>query len=211
MNSTPFYRHVLGIYKRIAVLNLDIPILGVRNTELTQELLVNSGCESKNPGFSWVLLTPSWLPGSIQDVVWHYGWSVLPTVNRMYKWHYVRSEQCVQCGMYEDNEHALLTCRVANAFWSLVDKAYHLLGVERFVKRKRCPNGALARLVLTAVTDGLTGRALGGAAKVCAPRFFATKSFQSAVRGEETVALMQPAVSICVPRVARAIVNAETR
>ncbi|KAL3219964.1 hypothetical protein MRX96_005712 [Rhipicephalus microplus] len=118
--------------------------------ELTQELLVNLGCEVKNPGFPWVLLTPSWLPGSIQDVVWRYGWSVLPTVDRMYKWHYVRSEQCVHCGMYEDNEHALLACRVAKTFWSLVDRAYNLLGVDRFVKSKRCPNGTLARLVLTA-------------------------------------------------------------
>ncbi|KAH8036448.1 hypothetical protein HPB51_000550 [Rhipicephalus microplus] len=110
IDPTPFYRHVVGIYKRIAALNLDTPILEVRNTELTQELLVNSGCEVKNPGFPWVLLTPSWLPGSIQDVVWRYGWSVLPTADRMYKWHYVRSEQCVHCGMFEDNKHALLAC-----------------------------------------------------------------------------------------------------
>ncbi|KAH8022732.1 hypothetical protein HPB51_002766 [Rhipicephalus microplus] len=41
INPTPFYRHVVGIYKRIAALNLDTPILEVRNTELTQELLVN--------------------------------------------------------------------------------------------------------------------------------------------------------------------------
>ncbi|KAH7939597.1 hypothetical protein HPB52_014807 [Rhipicephalus sanguineus] len=92
INPTPFYRHVIGIYKRIAQLNLDTPLLECRNTELAQELLVNSGCEAKNPGFPWVLLTPSWLPGSIQDVVWRFGWSVLPTADRMYKWHYVRSE-----------------------------------------------------------------------------------------------------------------------
>ncbi|KAL3218754.1 hypothetical protein MRX96_050609 [Rhipicephalus microplus] len=112
--------------------------------------LLQACCEAKNPGFPWVLLTPSWLPGSIQDVVWRYGWSVLPTADRMYKWHYVRSEPCVHCVMYEDNERALLTCRVAKTFWSLVDRAYYPLGVERFVKRKRCPNGVLARLVLTA-------------------------------------------------------------
>ncbi|KAH7967611.1 hypothetical protein HPB52_000667 [Rhipicephalus sanguineus] len=87
INPTPFYRHVIGIYKRIAQLNLDTPLLECRNTELAQELLVNSGCEAKNPGFPWVLLTPSWLPGSIQDVVWRFGWSVLPTADRMYKWH----------------------------------------------------------------------------------------------------------------------------
>ncbi|KAL3246416.1 hypothetical protein MRX96_017878 [Rhipicephalus microplus] len=127
------------------------PILEVRNTELTQELLVNSGCEVKNPGFPWVLRTPGWLPGSIQDVVWRYGWSALPTADRMYKWHYVRSEQCVHCGMFEDNKHALLACRVAKTFWSLAGRAYHPLGVDRFLKRKRCPNGALAHLVLTAV------------------------------------------------------------
>ncbi|KAH8008660.1 hypothetical protein HPB51_000486 [Rhipicephalus microplus] len=164
INPTPFYRHVVGIYKRIAALNLDTLILEVRNTELTQELLVNSGCEVKNPGFPWVLLTPSWLPGSIQDVVWRYGWSVLPTADRMYKWHYVRSEQCVHCGMFEDNKHALLACRVAKTFWSLVDRAYHPLGVDRFLKRKRCPNGALALLVLTAdlTTIGVTCFAAAG-------------------------------------------------
>ncbi|KAH7939794.1 hypothetical protein HPB52_017453 [Rhipicephalus sanguineus] len=150
INPTPFYRHVMGIYKHIAQLNLDTPFLECRNTELAQELLVNSGCEAKNPGFPCVLLTPSWLPGSIQDVVWRFGWSVLPTADRMYKWHYVRSEQCVHCHKHEDNKHALIACRVAKVFWSLVDKAYHPLGVERFVKRGRCPNGALARLVLAA-------------------------------------------------------------
>ncbi|KAH7963273.1 hypothetical protein HPB52_020420 [Rhipicephalus sanguineus] len=128
INPTPFYRHVIRIYKRIAALNLDTPLLEYRNTELAQELLVNSGCEAKNPGFPWVLLTPSWLPGSIQDVVWRFGWSVLPTADRMYKWHYVRSEQCVYCHKHEDNKHALITCRVAKVFWSLVDKAYYLLG-----------------------------------------------------------------------------------
>ncbi|KAH7969207.1 hypothetical protein HPB52_015905 [Rhipicephalus sanguineus] len=131
INPTPFYGHVIGIYKRIAQLNLDTPLLECRNTELAQELLVNSGCEAKNPGFPWVLLTPSWLPGSIQDVVWRFGWSVLPTADRMYKWHYVRSEQCVHCKKHENNKHALITCRVAKIFWSLVDKAYHPLGIER--------------------------------------------------------------------------------
>ncbi|XP_037509007.1 uncharacterized protein LOC119385681 [Rhipicephalus sanguineus] len=131
INPTPFYRHVIGIYKRIAQLNLDTPLLECRNTELAQELLVNSGCEAKNPGFPWVLLTPSWLPGSIQDVVWRFGWSVLPTADRMYKWHHVRSEQCVHCHKHEDNKHALIACRVAKVFWSLVDKAYHPLGIER--------------------------------------------------------------------------------
>ncbi|KAH7961151.1 hypothetical protein HPB52_004330 [Rhipicephalus sanguineus] len=97
INPTPFYRHVIGIYKRIAQLNLDNPLLEYLNTELSQELLVNSGCEAKNPRFPWLLLTPSWLPGSIQDVVWRFGWSVLPTADRMYKWHYVRSEQKGYC------------------------------------------------------------------------------------------------------------------
>ncbi|KAH7964405.1 hypothetical protein HPB51_027353 [Rhipicephalus microplus] len=158
ISRTAFYRHVVEIYKRIAALNLDTPILEVRNTELTQELLVNWGCEVKNPGFPRVLLTPSWLPGSIQDVVWRYGWSVLPTADRMYKWHYVRSEQCVHCGMFEDNKHVLLACRVAKTFWPLVDRAYHPLGVDRFLKRKRCPNGALARLGLTAGEEELLKR-----------------------------------------------------
>ncbi|KAH8031171.1 hypothetical protein HPB51_013537 [Rhipicephalus microplus] len=152
-NQTPFYRHVVGIYKRIAALNQDDSILDVRNTKLTQELLVNSGGEAKNRGFPWALLTPSWLPGSIQDVVWRYGWSVLPTADRMYKWHYVQSEQRMHCGVYEDNEHTLLTCRVAKTFWSLVDRAYHPLGVERFVKRKRCTNSVLAYLVLVYGAD----------------------------------------------------------
>ncbi|KAH7940273.1 hypothetical protein HPB52_022593 [Rhipicephalus sanguineus] len=97
INPTPFYRHVIGIYKRIAALNLDTPLL-------------------------------DWLPGSIQDVVWRFGRSVLPTADRMYKWHNVRSEQCVHCKKHEDNKHALITCRVAKVFWSLVDKAYHPLG-----------------------------------------------------------------------------------
>ncbi|KAH7957829.1 hypothetical protein HPB52_023165 [Rhipicephalus sanguineus] len=117
INPTPFYRHVNGIYKRIAQLNLDTPLLECQNTELAQELLVNSGCEAKNPGFPW-------------DVVWRFGWSVLPTADRMYEWHYVRSEQCVHCQKHEDNKHALITCRVAKVFWSLVDKAYHPLGAE---------------------------------------------------------------------------------
>lgn len=141
---------MVGIYKRITVLNLDSPLLESRNTELAQELLVNSGSEIKKPGFPWVLLTPTRLPGNIQDVVWHIGWAVLPTADRMYKWHYVRSEQCVHCKKHEDNEHALLTCRVAKASWSLVGRVYHSLGIERFVKRGRCPKGTLARLVLNA-------------------------------------------------------------
>ncbi|KAL3216431.1 hypothetical protein MRX96_033075 [Rhipicephalus microplus] len=81
INPTPFYRHVVGIYKCIAALNLDTPLLEVRNKELTQELFVKSGFEVKNPGFPWVLLTPSRLLGSIEDVVWRYGWSVLPTAH----------------------------------------------------------------------------------------------------------------------------------
>ncbi|KAL3169980.1 hypothetical protein MRX96_015056 [Rhipicephalus microplus] len=60
------------------------------------------------------------------------------------------------------------------------------------------------------VAGGLAGCTLGGAAKVCAPRFFATGSIQSSVRCEDTVAVMQPAVSILERRVARAIVNAGT-
>ncbi|KAL3216428.1 hypothetical protein MRX96_033072 [Rhipicephalus microplus] len=123
INPTPFYRHVVEIFKCIAALNLDTSLLEVRNKELTQELFVKSGFEVKNPGFPWVLLTPSRLLGSIEDVVWRYGWSVLPTADRMYKWHYVRFEQCVHCGIHEDNEHALLSCRVAKTFWSLVDRA----------------------------------------------------------------------------------------
>ncbi|KAL1483820.1 hypothetical protein MTO96_032937 [Rhipicephalus appendiculatus] len=46
---------------------------------------------------------------------------------------------------------------------------------------------------------------------LCALRFFATGSFQSSVGREETVAVTQPAVSNCVRRMARAIVNAGTR
>ncbi|KAL3205024.1 hypothetical protein MRX96_011342 [Rhipicephalus microplus] len=61
------------------------------------------------------------------------------------------------------------------------------------------------------VTDGVAGCAPGGAANVWASRFFATGSFESPVGGEETIAMMQPVVSICVRRVARAIVNAGTR
>ncbi|KAH7955253.1 hypothetical protein HPB51_028148 [Rhipicephalus microplus] len=82
LNPTPFYRHVIGIYRRIVALNLDTPLLEIRNTELAQELLVNSGCEAKNPEFPWILLTFSWLPGSIQGMLWRFGWSVLPTANR---------------------------------------------------------------------------------------------------------------------------------
>ncbi|KAL3207362.1 hypothetical protein MRX96_010155 [Rhipicephalus microplus] len=146
----PFYRHVIGIYRRIVALNLDTPLLEIRNTELAQELLVNSGCEAKNPEFSWILLTFSWLPGSIQGMLWRFGWSVLPTANRMYRWHLVCLEQCVHCREQKDNEHALLTCRVAKTLWSLVGGAYRSLLTERFIKRGRCPNGALARLVLAA-------------------------------------------------------------
>lgn len=68
----------------------------------------------------------------------------------MYKWHYVRSEQCVHCKKHEDKEHALLTFRVAKAFFSLVGRVYHSLGIERFVRKGRCPQGALACLVLNA-------------------------------------------------------------
>ncbi|KAL3257596.1 hypothetical protein MRX96_017050 [Rhipicephalus microplus] len=60
----------------------------------------------------------------------------------MYRWHLVRSEQCVYSREHEDNEQALLTCRVAKTFWSLVGGAYHSLGVEWFMKRGRvCTTG----------------------------------------------------------------------
>ncbi|KAL3215717.1 hypothetical protein MRX96_051313 [Rhipicephalus microplus] len=83
LSSTPFYRHVIGIYRRVAALNLDTVLLDIRNPELAQQLLAYAGCEAENPGISWDLLTPSRLPGSIQDMVWHFGWSVLPTADRM--------------------------------------------------------------------------------------------------------------------------------
>ncbi|KAL3218697.1 hypothetical protein MRX96_050650 [Rhipicephalus microplus] len=107
------------MYRRIAALNLDTPLLEIRNTNLA-ELVVNSGCEAKNPGFPWVLLIPCWLPGSIPDVVWRFKWPVLPTADWIYRWYLVHSEQCVHCREHEDNEQALLSCRVANTFWSLV-------------------------------------------------------------------------------------------
>ncbi|KAH7964473.1 hypothetical protein HPB51_027290 [Rhipicephalus microplus] len=59
--------------------------------------------------------------------------------------------------------------------------------------------------------DLQTRCALGGTAKVSAPRFFATGFFYSSVKREETVAVTQPTVSICVRRVARAIVNGGIR
>ncbi|KAH6946242.1 hypothetical protein HPB50_012373 [Hyalomma asiaticum] len=149
-SPTPFYRHVVGIYKRIASLQLDTPLFEIRNTELAQELLVNSGCEAPSSSFPWVLLTPSWLPGTVQDTIWHFGWAVLPTADRMYKWHYLPTEQCVNFRKHESNEHALLKCRFAVTFWSLVGRAFRSLGVERFIKGGRCPNSALARLVLAA-------------------------------------------------------------
>ncbi|KAL3222043.1 hypothetical protein MRX96_050120 [Rhipicephalus microplus] len=46
---------------------------------------------------------------------------------------------------------------------------------------------------------------------MCSPRFFSTGSFQLSVRSNETFTVMQPAVSICARRVARAIVNSGTR
>ncbi|KAH6947107.1 hypothetical protein HPB50_017089 [Hyalomma asiaticum] len=150
LSPTPFYRHVVGIYKRISSLQLDTSPLEIRNTELAQELLVNSGCEAPNSSFPGVLLTPSWLPGTVQDMLWRFGWAVLPTADRMYKWHYVPTEQCVKCREHESNEHALLMCRSAVTFWSLVSRAFHSLRVERFIKGGRCPNSAFARLVLAA-------------------------------------------------------------
>ncbi|KAL3213273.1 hypothetical protein MRX96_051737 [Rhipicephalus microplus] len=42
------------------------------------------------------------------------------------------------------------------------------------------------------------------------PRYFATGPLELSVRGEETIAVMLPTVSICVRRVARAIVNTGT-
>ncbi|KAH6929622.1 hypothetical protein HPB50_003327 [Hyalomma asiaticum] len=102
------------------VLNyLDTSPLEIRNTELAQELLVNSGCEAPNSSFPWVLLTPSWSPGTVQDMLWRFGWAVLPTAGRMYKWHYVPTEQCVDCREHESIEHSLFKCRSAVTFWSL--------------------------------------------------------------------------------------------
>ncbi|KAH6920095.1 hypothetical protein HPB50_028911 [Hyalomma asiaticum] len=147
-SPTPFYRHVVGIYKRIASLQLDTPLLEIRNTEMAPELLVNSGCEAPNSSFPWVLLTPSWLPGTVQDTIRRFGWAVLPTADRVYKWHYVPTEHCVNCCKHESNEHASLKCRFAVTFWSLVGRAIRSLGVERFIKGCRCPNSVLARLVL---------------------------------------------------------------
>ncbi|KAH6921257.1 hypothetical protein HPB50_027758 [Hyalomma asiaticum] len=68
----------------------------------------------------------------------------------MYTWNYVPTEQCVNCRKHDSNEHALRKCRFAATFWSLVGRAFHSLGVGRFVKGSRCGNGALARLVLAA-------------------------------------------------------------
>ncbi|KAL3212403.1 hypothetical protein MRX96_035905 [Rhipicephalus microplus] len=48
----------------------------------------------------------------------------------MYRWHMVRSEQCVHCREHEDNKHALLACCVAKTFWSFVGGAYRPLGDE---------------------------------------------------------------------------------
>ncbi|KAL3225022.1 hypothetical protein MRX96_026159, partial [Rhipicephalus microplus] len=150
LNATTLYSQVKAIYRRISTLYLDTPLLEIRDAELSRELLVNSGCEAKDPGFSWVLLTPSRLPVSSQDVMWNFRWSILPTADRMYRWHLVHSEHCVHCREHEDNEHSLLTCCVAATFWYLVGGAHRSLGLEWFLKRDRCPNGAQARLVLAA-------------------------------------------------------------
>ncbi|KAH6946569.1 hypothetical protein HPB50_014043 [Hyalomma asiaticum] len=129
---------------------LDTPQIDIRNKELAQELLVNSGCEAAKSSFPWVLLTPSWLPGTVQDTIWRFGWAVLPTADRMCKWHYVPTVQCVNCRKHESIEHALLKCRFAVTFWSLVGRAFRSLGVERFINGGRCPNSSLVRLVLAA-------------------------------------------------------------
>ncbi|KAL3196206.1 hypothetical protein MRX96_015553 [Rhipicephalus microplus] len=81
---------------------------------------------------------------------------------------------------------------------------------EQFGRRFRLSEATVLRLRSNSLKMTL-GCALGGAAKVCVLRFFATGSFQSSVRGEETVVVMQPAVSICVRRVSRTIVNSMTR
>ncbi|KAL3183215.1 hypothetical protein MRX96_034267 [Rhipicephalus microplus] len=59
--------------------------------------------------------------------------------------------------------------------------------------------------------DEQLGRHFWLTSKGCAARFFAPGSLQSSLGGEENVAVMQSAVSICVRRVTRAIVNAGTR
>ncbi|KAH7942096.1 hypothetical protein HPB49_020528 [Dermacentor silvarum] len=46
---------------------------------------------------------------------------------------------------------------------------------------------------------------------LCALHFFATGSFQGSVGSEETIGVTQPAVSMCVRRVAEAIIYAGTR
>ncbi|KAL3253148.1 hypothetical protein MRX96_054660 [Rhipicephalus microplus] len=81
---------------------------------------------------------------------------------------------------------------------------------EQFGRHFRLSKATVLRL-RDEVTDGLAGCALGGVAEVCAPRFFATGPFKSSVGGEETVAVTQPAVSICVRHVARVIANTGTR
>lgn len=47
LSPTPFSRQVIGIYRRLASLQLHTPLLETRNAKLTQVLL-NSGCEAKN-------------------------------------------------------------------------------------------------------------------------------------------------------------------
>nr|XP_037286008.1 uncharacterized protein LOC119179029 [Rhipicephalus microplus] len=81
---------------------------------------------------------------------------------------------------------------------------------EQFGRSFRLSEATVLRLRSNSPIDSRL-RSLGGAAKVCFLRFFATGSFQSSVKGEETVAVMQPTVSICVRRVSREIVNAMTR
>ncbi|KAL3213796.1 hypothetical protein MRX96_035287 [Rhipicephalus microplus] len=85
---------------------------------------------------------------------------------------------------------------VYNKRWRHVEVAFDMPD-EQFGRRFRLSR-ATGVVILRRCRHGLAGCALGGAAKVCAPRFFVTGSFQSSVRGKETVAVMQPKVSICV-------------
>ncbi|KAL3188944.1 hypothetical protein MRX96_003093 [Rhipicephalus microplus] len=91
-------------------------------------------------------------------------------------------------------------------------RAYSVVNFSRF--RELCASVPVAGDVFTHTAEcarEATVNALGGTAKVSAPRFFATGFFYSSVKREETVAVTQPTVSICVRRVARAIVNGGIR
>uniref|UniRef100_A0A147BJD7 Putative tick transposon n=1 Tax=Ixodes ricinus TaxID=34613 RepID=A0A147BJD7_IXORI len=141
---------------------LHLPDLTSESAARISELCAIDGVSLPSPLRQlWQHSCPSWLPGLLADFEWEVGSGILPTRDRLFRWHLVISPLCVYCATEESAAHVLEECFTARRFWTRVARTFQLRVPVRYTHERPGPSGPRARLrvLLTALGHHVLWRA----------------------------------------------------